>query len=314
MRPYLQARGRAGRRPRNSSRARSSSTCSTASCGARTSEPKVDYLESVEGEAIDYDFTRDVGLIRIRPGRKLPASRVVPAALAAQEQAAADEDAHRRLLRGERRDGLAYQDHQPADAGPPPGNPAYEAIECWNAPKQGRSGGGLFTTDGYIAGVCNFAEPKGNHGLYATPRSIYHILDRNNLVVLYAPVNRGSGSDILVADDRSPSSSSPSRPQRTLTPIARGQSPDPGEPGMRRASGGQGEVMLPHPRLLGIINPIESGDRASQAASGTTTSASPGTRSRLHRQRSRPARPSRPISRSSPPRTAIRRTRRPATP
>ena len=32
----------------------------------------------IPGEAIDYDFTNDVGLIRIRPGRKLPASQVVP--------------------------------------------------------------------------------------------------------------------------------------------------------------------------------------------------------------------------------------------
>ena len=42
-----------------------------------------------------------------------------------------------------------------------PGNPTYEAIECDVAPKQGRSGGGLFTDDGYIAGICNFAEPPG---------------------------------------------------------------------------------------------------------------------------------------------------------
>ena len=48
------------------------------------------------------------------------------------------------------------------------GQPDYEAIECEFAPKQGRSGGGLFTTDGYIAGVCNFAEPQGITG--STPR------------------------------------------------------------------------------------------------------------------------------------------------
>ena len=40
---------------------------------------QVHFVESVEGQAIDYDFTVDVGLIRIRPGRRLPASRVVPA-------------------------------------------------------------------------------------------------------------------------------------------------------------------------------------------------------------------------------------------
>ena len=81
------------------------------------------------------------------------------------------------------------------------GRPEYEAIECFKAPKQGRSGGGLFTDDGYIAGVCDFAEPQGDHGLYATPRSIYKLLDRNNLMALYAPPTRGTGT--LVADRRS---------------------------------------------------------------------------------------------------------------
>lgn len=63
------------------------------------------------------------------------------------------------------------------------GKPDYEAIECQYAPKQGRSGGGLFTNDGYLAGVCNFAEPVGNQGIYASPRSIYVFLDRNGLMV-----------------------------------------------------------------------------------------------------------------------------------
>ena len=71
------------------------------------------------------------------------------------------------------------------------------------APKQGRSGGGLFTTDGYVAGVCNFAEPRGDHGLYATPRSIYSLLDRNNLMALYAPVPARGGSGDLARQPRS---------------------------------------------------------------------------------------------------------------
>ncbi len=195
-----------------------------------TNVKQVGYLESVEGEAVDYDFTRDVGLIRIRPGRKLPASRVVPAHWEPKSKPLPmkmltlgcsegdDATAWYTKILNPRMQGLA-------------GNPAYEAIECWNAPKQGRSGGGLFTTDYYIAGVCNFAEPRGNHGLYATPRSIYSILDRNNLMALYAPVSRGSNSGTLVADDRIAVTSSPSsRPRRTLTPIARAQSPDSDEP------------------------------------------------------------------------------------
>ncbi len=43
----------------------------------------------------------------------------------------------------------------------------------------------MFTSDGYLVGVCNFAEPKGDQGLYAAPNSIYRLLDRNNLSFLY---------------------------------------------------------------------------------------------------------------------------------
>ena len=57
-----------------------------------------------------------------------------------------------------------------------------------------------FHQDGYIAGVCNFAEPRGDHGLYATPQSIYSLLDRNNLMALYAPVSSGSGTLLASRD------------------------------------------------------------------------------------------------------------------
>jgi hypothetical protein len=139
---------------------------------------------SVEGKAVDYDFVRDVGLIRICPGRRLPAARVVPTDWHPQ--------AEMKMLTVGCSEGHAATAWQttivkPRMHGCVRGNSAYEAIECLVAPKQGRSGGGLFTTEGYVAGVCNFAEPQGDHGLYATPRSIYSLLDRNNLMALYAP-------------------------------------------------------------------------------------------------------------------------------
>ncbi len=231
---------------------------------------QVGYLESVEGEAVDYDFTRDVGLIRIRPGRKLPYSRVVPAhwepkspmkmlTLGCSE--GADATAWFTKILNPRMQGLAD-------------NPAYEAIECLTAPKQGRSGGGLFTTDYYAAGVCNFAEPRGNHGLYATPRSIYYLLDRNKLTALYAPVTRGS--ETLVADNRSPaaapSPSSPPRARRALTPIARSQSPDAEEPEARRTAVNPEDLTLPHPSFLGIPDPVAASSTkpAAQTASVPT--------------------------------------------
>ena len=66
---------------------RSRSTSSTATSAGRK-QNQVHYTnETFDGEAIDYDFARDVGLIRIRPGRRLPYARVVPRALEADEPA-----------------------------------------------------------------------------------------------------------------------------------------------------------------------------------------------------------------------------------
>jgi hypothetical protein len=198
--------------------------------------------ETYPGKAIDYDFTRDVGLIRIRPGRRLPAARVVPKHWKPKE---------RMLMTtvgcSEGRDATAWNTTivRPGMQGTLRGNAVYEAIECATAPKQGRSGGGLFTTDGYVAGVCDFAEPRGDHGLYATPTSIYHLLDRNRLAICYAPVRAPSSSapETLVADNNDDDRLGS---RRTTGPRARGQSPDRDESKM---------VMIPPPELLGIKAP-----------------------------------------------------------
>src|SRR5262249_11171964 len=103
--------------------------------------------ETFEGQAIDYDFSRDVGLIRIRPGRRLPFARVVPPHWKPAERMdmitvgcseGHDATAWNTVIMNPNMRGLS-------------GNGAYEAIECMVAPKQGRSGGGLFTSDGYVA-------------------------------------------------------------------------------------------------------------------------------------------------------------------
>ncbi len=149
------------------------------------------------------------------------------------------------------------------------GNPNYEAVECDVAPKEGRSGGGLYTTNGYVVGVCNFAEPQGNHGLYATPRSIYSILNRNQLASLYAPVRDESAT--LVADRR------PAAPSRRNAPVsvARAQSPEPGEPEHSQVARDQGMLMVPAPSLMHITDPVTTRtERKPVAASGTTRRAS----------------------------------------
>jgi thiol-disulfide isomerase/thioredoxin len=229
---------------------------------------KVNYAESFPGKAVDYDFNLDVGLIVMRPGRPLPASRVVPQ----HWQPRSTPKPMLMLTVGcsEGNDATAWHTRilNPRLKGFLQGQPSYEAIECEFAPKQGRSGGGLFTTDGYIAGVCNFAEPQGNHGLYATPHSIYALLDRNHLSDLYAPIVPGSGT--ALADGRR---SSPSRPQSGMTQVARSQSPDSDEPDRRRPAADGGDILLPHYSLLGIKEPVGSDGasaNAPRAASGVT--------------------------------------------
>jgi hypothetical protein len=201
---------------------------------------QVHYVESVEGQAVDYDFSLDVGLIRMRPGRRLPSARVVPAhweprarmkMLTVGCSEGHDATAWHTLILNPQMRGLS-------------GNDSYQAIECMIAPKQGRSGGGLFTTDGYVAGVCNFAEPRGDHGLYATPRSIYSMLDRNNLMALYAPVTRGTPT--LVADR---GDGARRRGNSPIT-IARAQSPDREEKEAARPRVKPGDVTIPDPELL----------------------------------------------------------------
>jgi len=190
--------------------------------------------ETFEGEAVDYDFNRDVGLIRIRPGRRLPFAKVVPPHWKPKANMGMvtvgcseghDATAWSTVVVNPNMKGLN-------------GNRTYEAIECMIAPKQGRSGGGLFTSDGYIAGVCDFAEPQGNHGLYAAPSSIYKILDRNDMVALYAPP-RDRPRAALAENRATPAQGRPE-------PEYRMQSPDRNDPG---------GVSLPPPGMLGIKTP-----------------------------------------------------------
>lgn len=58
-------------------------------------------------------------------------------------------------------------------------------IECTGTPIQGRSGGGLFTPDGQIIGVCVFANPGSRRGLYTGLKTIHSLLDQVGLTSLY---------------------------------------------------------------------------------------------------------------------------------
>jgi thiol-disulfide isomerase/thioredoxin len=194
---------------------------------------QVHYVETVKGEAVDYDLTNDVGLIRIRPGKVLPAAKVVPPYWHPKE-------GMHMLTVGcsEGHDATAWDTQilrSKAGLKNTGTGESFHVIECKNPPKQGRSGGGLFTDDFYVAGVCDFADPQHGNGLYAEPASIYRLLDRNRLVALYDPSSRDrrEGSREMLADSGKPRSQG----------VYRGQSP------------GDGELTMPPPAAFGIKPP-----------------------------------------------------------
>ncbi len=58
-------------------------------------------------------------------------------------------------------------------------------------PRQGRSGGGLFNSQGQVIGVCNAADQEDNEGLYAALGAIHQLLNEAKLEFVYredAPV------------------------------------------------------------------------------------------------------------------------------
>lgn len=62
-------------------------------------------------------------------------------------------------------------------------------------PVVGRSGGGLFTTEGYLIGVCNAAVVGSNEGRYSAIDNVHTLLEQTNLARLFAqPRSDGPGS------------------------------------------------------------------------------------------------------------------------
>ncbi len=158
--------------------------------------PQVHTTEvDIPAEVLDYDFVGDVGLIRIRPGRKLPSSPVADPGWKPK--------ANMQLTTvgcSQGQDATAWTTHvtRPFLQLQTP-NGLYSATECSHPPLQGRSGGGLFTLDGRLVGVCDFNDgPRGKHGLYAAPATIHTFINRNRMQVCYAG-NRDTGDRRAIA-------------------------------------------------------------------------------------------------------------------
>ena len=143
------------------------------------------------GRLVGYDLQRDIGLVAFRPQGPVMVARVAPPGYTVRPGDAVTsvgcnngddptvQHSHvnsldRFLDPVEQRDGSA------TGGAHPPWN-----LEVAGQPVIGRSGGGLFSTDGMVVGVCNAAEPVDREGLFAALGSIHSALDQQGLASLY---------------------------------------------------------------------------------------------------------------------------------
>ncbi len=132
----------------------------------------------VPGKLITYESeTRDIGLVSIRPGIRVYPMRVAPTEY--------------RLQKGE----SVFSVGCDYGASPTVRESAISAInryagapnlEIVGHPVEGRSGGGLFTADGLLIGVCNGADLEEDRGLYASLPVIHNELRAINQERIFA--------------------------------------------------------------------------------------------------------------------------------
>lgn len=109
-------------------------------------------------------------------------------------------------------------------------------IEIHGAPIDGRSGGGLFTADGRLLGICNAADPQEDRGIYAGLPTVHLALDQIGQRAIYlhespepkvlAGEHLASSDPPGLTDSDQPDTSIPISPASHESPV---ESPQPAE-------------------------------------------------------------------------------------
>jgi thioredoxin len=122
------------------------------------------------GRIVHCDLKRDVGLVSFQTSHPVPSMPLAPANV--------------KVMRGDRvvsigcdhgRDPSIQRSHVMAInnfVGP-------ENLQVAGQPAVGRSGGGLFNKDGYLVGICNFADPTDRAGLYAAVELAHAVIEKS---------------------------------------------------------------------------------------------------------------------------------------
>jgi len=140
-----------------------------------------DAPHALVGHLIDYDLKSEVGIISIRTNYPVVAARLASPNYTVRQ-------ADRVISVG--CDGGADATAKDAHVTSINRYAGAANLEVDFQPVQGRSGGGLFTPEGYVVGVCYAADPEGHEGLFSALPALCDELDRAGLAFVYKP---GSG-------------------------------------------------------------------------------------------------------------------------
>jgi len=150
----------------------------------------------IPGEVVHYDLEKDLALLRIRVPGPVSAARIAPPGYQVAKGA--------RVVNVGCNNGdlptVRYAHVTALDKFLGAAN-----VEVSGLPVQGRSGGGLFTTDGLVIGVCNAAVPTDDEGLYAALASIHAEFDQAELPFVYRPAKEDPARQSAVAAADPPS-------------------------------------------------------------------------------------------------------------
>ncbi len=145
-----------------------------------------------EGALIRFDLKKDIGLISIKSDGLLPIARVATAPVQNGDHVfsagCGGGDPPTKLQHIVTKT-TGYQE---------------DIVECTSTPVQGRSGGGLFTTDCQVVGVCILADPNGRRGLYMGLKTIHGLLDQCGLTHLYRRGSDSTAKATLAANSKAP--------------------------------------------------------------------------------------------------------------
>ncbi len=132
---------------------------------------------TVKGQLIDWDLHRDVALIALRPGFEVPVVTVA----GADYQSQVGEPVF--TIGCNKGQDPTVESSRIATVNKYHGRPN---VTVKGQPIDGRSGGGLFSADGKLIGICNAADAIDDEGLYASLPAVHWQLDKIGQKRIYA--------------------------------------------------------------------------------------------------------------------------------